>query len=166
MTWTAEYQEQRDAILAAIATVTDVGRIHDRPRYGDALTMWNTTIGGKPQVRSWEVRRGNTTPQRIQQGHRHRYTTWQIVGYVGIEDSTDDRNPKDSDPDASYHTINQLAGEVADALEVARPANVAAGTWTDYDPVAVPEPVVVTIGGGALCWAVTLELYGYTVVSP
>jgi hypothetical protein len=167
MTWTAEYEAQRDAILAAIASVPQVGRIHDRPRYGDALTLWSTTIQGRAVVQSWEVRRGATTPQRLQQGHRHRYTTWQIVGYVAIEDSSDpEGEPADRDNNASYHTINRLAGEIADALEAARLPAVAAGTWIDFEPVEVPEPVVVTIGGGALCWAITLELNGYTVISP
>lgn len=149
-----EYEAQRDAITAIIGGIADVGRVHDRPRYGDAADHWITTIGGKPQIRAWEIglEEPGTEVVRLQQAHRHRYRTWIIRGWVGLEDDA-----------ATYHTILTLAGDIADALDATQTLN---GACLDHDPVQTGPPIVVTIGGGTLCWGINLTLMAWTVVLP
>lgn len=172
MTATEEYDAQRTAIVAAVSSVTDVGRVHDRPRHGDFRDRWVTTINGIPQIRAWEVKPGLTEVIRREQGRRHRYRTWEITGMVGLEDLAAESDPDAADPadtydDASFHVIERLAGEIADAIDTARTAHTAAGVFTDHEtPTQISEPQVVTIGGGALCWGITLTITGWTVVTP
>lgn len=170
MTYSAEYDAQLARLVAAIKSVPDIGRVHDRPRAGDFEQMWVAEIDGVTQIRSWEISVGTERVARVQQAHRHRYRPWLIRGNVGLTDL----NPAGDDPepvgdvytDASYHVINRLAGEITDAIEADRAAGVAAGAWIDFDPVAKAEPQVVEIGGGAIAWGITLTVEPYTIVSP
>jgi len=170
MTYTSEYNAQLARIVAAIKTVIDVGRVHDRPRHGSFLDMWMTEIDGIQVIRSWEISVGPERTERLQQAHRHRYRTWEIRGVVAVMDldpADDEAIPADTHTDASYHLINRLAGEITDALEGDRLAGTAAGAWIDLlDPPTKAEPVVVEIGGGPICWGVTLTVVPYTIVSP
>lgn len=168
MTYTTEYDAQRDAIVAAVRSVTDAGRVHNRPRLGDFRTRWTTTINGREEVRSWELSSDPVEVIRREQGRRHRYRTWILRGVHAIEDrSPDDSSSQgDTDNNASYHTINRLAGEIADAIDATRDANVAAGTFIDQDPTQIEEPTVVQIGGGPIAWGVTLTVRGYTILTP
>ena len=172
MSYTSEYNDQKDAIVAAISSVTDVGRVHDRPRYGDFRERWVTNINGQPQIRSWEITPGETQVVRREQGRRHRYRTWEIRGVVGLEDLAAEANPDEADPadtfaNASYHVIQRLAGEIADAIDGARTQHTADGTFIDHEtPTQIGEAQVVTIGGGALCWGITLTITGYTILTP
>lgn len=169
MTYTDEYRGQRDAIVAAINTVADVGRVHDRPRHGDFRERWTATIDGVQQIRSWELTPATIEVIRREQGRRHRYRTWEINGVVAVTDQglADPDNPKgDTDEDASFHIIQELAGEIADAFDTARAGHVAAGTWIDHEPTQIGQPQVITIGGQALCWGITLTIIGYTILTP
>ena len=175
MTYTTEYNDQLAAIQAAILAVDDpanqvyIGRVHDRPRHGDFMQRWVTSIEGVDQIRAWEIAPNLNEVNRREQSRRHRYRTWQITGVVGLTDMAaeedEDNPPGDVHTDASFHTINRLAGEIADSIDTAREAHVAAGTWIHHDPTQISEPTVVTIGGGALCWGVILLLRGYTIVT-
>lgn len=169
MTYTAEYNAQRDAITTALATVANIGRVHDRPRLGDFRSRWTTQIGAAPEIRAWEVQAGTVNVVRREQGRRHRYRNWIINGVLGLADlsaENTDNPAADLDPDASWHEINRLAGEAADALDAAREAWVAADTFIDTDPTEIGEPTVIQIGGGPICWGVTLTIRGYTIVTP
>jgi hypothetical protein len=171
MTYTSEYNAQLNAIRTAILTVPAVGRVHDRPRHGDFRERWVTNIGGINQIRAWEISPQPDEVIRREQGRRHRYRTWQITGTVGLEDLAAEQDPNTTDPAdaypaASFHVLRTLAGEISDALDAARPAWVAAGTFIDTDPTQQGEAQVVTIGGGALCWGTTLTMRGYTIVTP
>jgi hypothetical protein len=171
VTYTSEYNAQLTAIRTAILTVPDVGRVHDRPRHGDFRERWIATINDVPQIRAWEISPQPDEVVRREQGRRHRYRTWQITGVVGLEDLAAEADPNETDPAdeyaaASFHILRRTAGEIADALDAARPAWVAAGTFIDTDPTQQAEATVVTIGGGALCWGTTLTIRGYTIVTP
>ena len=170
MTYTAEYRAQKDAIVAAIQSVTDVGRVHDRPRLGDFRERWVTTIDGQAQIRSWEISPAPVEVVRREQGRRHRYRTWEIRGVVAITDQgidTEGDPDGDIDGSASYHVIQELAGEIADAIDTAREQHTADGSFIDHEtPTQIAEPQVITIGGGVLCWGITLTITGWTVVTP
>lgn len=170
MTYTSEYNAQLAALVAAAKTVADVGRVHDRPRHGDFRDRWVANIDGADQIRSWEIAPEQTEVIRREQAGRHRYRTWALRGVVGLADMAledePENPPADEATNASFHVAQRLAGEIADALDAARAAHVAAGTFIDHDPTQIGEPQVVTIGGGALCWGITLTLTGYTIVHP
>lgn len=173
MTYTTEYNAQLARLVAAISSVTDVGRVHDRPRHGDFAQMWTTKIEGVEQIRAWEISPGPERVERIQQAHRHRYRTWEIRGVVGLTDLASDSGDENLDPvgdsntDASFHIIHRLAGEISDAIEGVRDAGRDAGDWTDLlDPVQKREPTVIEIGGGPIAWGITLTVEAYTIVSP
>lgn len=159
MSASTEQAAQRAYLAQAARTVTDVGVVHNRPRYGDAYDHWIADIGGVPRIRAWEIGLSpeGVRTERTTQAHRHRYRGWLIRGYVGLED--------DNGADAgSYHHVTDLAGDIADAIDSDR-------TWDGsaldtVAPTQVAEPVVLTIGSGALCWGVTLSVVAYTVVSP
>lgn len=170
MTYTDEYNAQLAALLVAVTAVTDVGRVHDRPRHGDFRERWVVELNGITEIRSWEIAPEQTDVVRREQGRRHRYRTWAIRGVIGLSDialeDEPENPPADEATDASFHVAQRLAGEIADSIDAARESHVAAGTFIDHEPVQIGEPQVVTIGGGALCWGVTLTLTGYTVITP
>lgn len=167
MTYTSEYNDQLAAIIAAINGVTDAGRIHDRPRHGDFRERWVIKINGIEQIRSWEIAPGDIDVNRREQGRRHRYREWTITGAVGLADMAIEDQPEtlptDTNTDASFHVIQRLAGEIADALDV---DTTKAGSFIDTDPTDIDPPQVVTIGGGALCWGISLSFVGYTILTP
>jgi hypothetical protein len=161
----AEYAAQRDRLVALVESVPDVGRVHDRLRYGDAAEHWLTQIGGIRQVRAWEVSLDDTGPggsntqvERLTQAHRHFYRPWMIRGWISLVDE-----------DATYHTAVTLAHQIADAVD-ADPT--LAGTCLQiHGPdgrgcCQVGAPAPVTIGGGAFCWAIEIRLTAYTVIGP
>lgn len=168
MSYTSEYNGQLDVIVAHVASVPNVGRVHDRPRAGSAEDHWTYEIAGINEIRAWEISPAGHSIIRREQGRRHRYRTWQIVGYVGLRDVTIiaeggvENSPADTDPDASWHVINRLAGEIADVIDGDQRLS---DTMIDHDPVEIPTPDVVVIGGGHLCWGITLTFTGYTIVT-
>lgn len=155
----SERTDQLAAIKTLMEGVTDIGLIHTYPRYGDAAEHWVTNIDGRRVIRAWEIGHGEeeTRVERLSQGWRHRYRPWRIQGYVGLEDD-----------EASYNTILDLAGSIADAID-ADPT--LAGTCLYLhnldaeNAVQVGAPGALVIGGAALCWGITLDFTAYTVVS-
>ena len=148
------YAAQRDAIATIMATIPDIGRIHTRPRYGDAYEHWVTTLNGIDQIRAWEIGLADPgiEPRRIQQNHRHKYSTFRIQGYISL-----------ADVDATYDTVIELAEAIGNALDADQRLG---NTMLDHEPAVIGEPVVLTIGGGALCWGITLTMTGYEVTQP
>jgi hypothetical protein len=169
VTASSEYDGQVTAIRTTLLTVEGIGRVHDRPRLGDFRERWVVELAGVPEIRAWEIQTGNTRTVRREQGRRHRYREWQVNGMVGLADLPleDSENPTgDSNLDASWHTINRLAGEAADAVDAAREAWVAAELFIETEPTETAEPTVIQIGGGPICWGTTLTIRGYTILTP
>jgi hypothetical protein len=146
------------AQLARIATlvegVTDVGRVHTWPRYGDAAEHWVTTIDGEPQVRAWEIGLDESGIQALRHTEVHvaHYINWLIRGYLGLDDQA-----------AAYNTIIALAESIRAALEG---DTTLAGTCLNMvgENGGVPdvsEPGTVEIGSGPLCWTVTIRFTTY-----
>lgn len=147
-----DYEQQRDAIETILLSVADVGRVHNRPRFGDAFDHWIATIGGIDQIRTWEI--GLDDPgvetERIQQTVLHRWRNWRIQGYVAVEDT--------DLPVDSYTLINSLAEQIADALDA---DFTLAGTCLSHEAVQMADPVTVRLplaGSTPLCWGVTLTM--------
>lgn len=154
----SEYTDQRDRIVNRIGTVTDVGKVHNRPRYGDAYQHYVTDVEGVPTLRGWEV--GLDEPGveviRHSQGWRQRNRWWYIRGYAAMQDETDHAS------DAIYPVLMDLAEDIADAIDADRTLN---GSCLDHDPVQTEEPVPITIGGGVLCWAIGLRFMAWTMIT-
>ena len=173
----SEYTDQRDAIVAAVEGVTGIGRVHDRLRYGDAYEHWVVGPGtGRmegdfevPQVNAWEVSLDDegTKTDRISQGFRHRWRSWLVRGWVGLNDS--DTEADGVGPPASYHTAADLALLVADAID-ADPTLAGTALWLHspgdgQDAPDISDPRPLQIGGGVLAWAVEVRFTAYTVVT-
>lgn len=156
----SEYSDQRDAIIGIVGAVPNVGKVHPRPRLGDAHDLYVVNLNGVDLIRGWEVGLGDpgVAPQRIQQAHRHRYRTWAIRGYHSIDD---DGTITGDGP--SYDRMMDLAEAIGDALDADQRLG---GTCLDHEPTTIGEPDAIGIGGGWLCWGITLTLTCYTVVSP
>lgn len=90
MSGTYTSRQVRDAIVALMASVPDVGQVHAFERYlprGQWVeTFYKTVIDGQPMVRGWHVRRLGFT--RTREGMRKRVvTTWLVRGYQGVADA-------------------------------------------------------------------------------
>lgn len=153
--------DQRDALVAHLETVADVGNVHSHPRLGSANDHWVATIDGVKTVRAWEV--GLADPgvetARLQQSWLHRYTHWLIRGYVNIEPEVD----------GLYVTGLDIAHQIADSIDpdhfLTGPANqFPAGTVLEKEPVQIDSPEPLTLGGGVLCWVVNLRLRTLIIV--
>ena len=177
----SEYTAQRDAIKAAVTGVANIGRVHDRPRYGDFHDHY--VVDGDdgwtvPHIRAWEI--GLDDPgvvvERLSAGWRHRYRRWRVSGYVGLVDAAAD-DPVDSEGaavaaaigGASYHLITELAGSVADAIDI---DPTLGGTCLHLhapgdgaNAVSYAEPTPLFLMGTILCWGVVLRFTTYTVIA-
>ena len=113
----SEYSDQLAVIHTTVSAVTDIGRVYDRPRYGDAEQMWIVEIGGIPLIRAWEIGvNGETVTDRLTQGHRSRFRPWRIQGYVGPID-VDDADPSVPEHDPSMNQIDVELGGSIDTTE-------------------------------------------------
>ncbi|CAN5439100.1 hypothetical protein BH10PSE18_BH10PSE18_19040 [soil metagenome] len=81
----------RTAIVAAMNTVPDIGRVHDRERYFReepkfrALYLY-TPAGGEQQLRGWTVRRTATVERDANMVRTINVHTWTIRGYMAFKD--------------------------------------------------------------------------------
>lgn len=178
-----EHADQLDGIVETIDDIDRIGRIHDRPRRGDAHSLWVTNIDGIDQVRAWEIglRGGDQSVRRERitgGGHYHVWRSWQIRGWFSLiepqdlEGDGEEANPAhDLDFAAdNYLQISNLAESIATALNANRrlaSAENPTGTCLEMTlPPQVSEPEPLTIGGGLICWSITIDFDAYTVTRP
>lgn len=157
------YTAQVTAIAAKLATVDDVGIVHTRPRFGDALTHWVTEIEGIPTIRAWEIGLDveGIRVERTTQAHRHKWTTFLIRGYMSLgEPEIDDDTGEEVPTIGGYNTLVDFASAIGDALDV---DPTVGGTMLDHNATQIGEPTPLVIGGGPICWGITLSLTGYVV---
>lgn len=80
----------RAAIVAALEAIPDIGAVHDRERYANqhgslrALYVVQTDTG--EQLRGWYVRRLAFRVERNGNAGRRVFTTWQIRGFMALQD--------------------------------------------------------------------------------
>ncbi len=177
----SEYSDQRDAIMETIGGITDIGRLHDRPRNGDARHLWVTEIDGIEQVRAWELGLRDPGPTRERLtggGHVHTYRHWQIRGWFSLVEPQDllgegAEGNDDYDSDwvgDNYIEIEELGQLIADALEDNRPlSSVANPSGTCIELTLTPQitdPEALALGGGHLCWSIAIDFDAYTIKNP
>ena len=84
-------EQHRAAIVAALASVPDIGQVHDRERYAhsnadfQALYLF-TPSDGPEQLRGWVVRRTATLERTADLGGSVNVHTWVIRGYLAFND--------------------------------------------------------------------------------
>lgn len=151
----------RAVIVAALASIPDIGRVHDRERYAaqsrDLLDLYGWPDGGTAKsrtIRGWFVSIDSERylAQRI--GRRAVVTSWRIVGLMSFDDAA-----------SSELLIADLARAVVDRLRV--DAGLAAVTHRLADPSAggagtADGPQIVRIEpvmfAGVLCHRASIAL--------
>lgn len=79
----------RTAIVARLASVADIGVVHDRERYaadhaGLKALYWSPTLG---QLRGWHVRRQQTTETGELRQNSVEHVRWRLVGIMTFDDA-------------------------------------------------------------------------------
>lgn len=146
-------QAHRDAIVAVMETVTDVGHVHDRERYardesGFRALYQFTPLGGEPQIRGWWIRRIQTEESSVDTGGPLNAHTWQLRGYMTFNDAA-----------ASELAFDELIERIRDAVRT----DLTLGGICDLGPMDETEGVQVLDAGpvmfaGVLCHSVVLQL--------
>ncbi len=173
------YADQRDRIKVLGETVTDIGRVHSRPRYGDFAEHYQVgTAEGfsVPHVRAWEIGladEGIKTSRVTGGGYRHRRRHWIIRGYVHLGDDDAANDPEHPGTPAeianTYTTIIELAEGFADAIDG---DPTLAGTClfihdeAGNNAVAITDPNPLMLGGGILTWGIALTFATYSEIAP
>lgn len=98
--------EIRAAIVATIAAIPGVGRVHDRERYAKTEKDLLAYYGGERSLLGWFVRRVARRVEHPSTMRARVVTTWQIRGYASFADGL-----------ASELAFDDLADAVADAFE-------------------------------------------------
>ena len=87
-------QAHRAAIVAALASVPNIGVVHDRERYAKdnakfAQHYLFTPAGGQQQLRGWWLRRAETEERSdtYGSGTTTNVHTWQVRGYLAFNDA-------------------------------------------------------------------------------
>jgi hypothetical protein len=87
---TQNIERTRAAIVAALQAVPGIGAVHDRERYASqaatlrALYVVQTETG--EQLHGWYVRRLAFRVERNGAGMRRVFTTWQLRGFMALQD--------------------------------------------------------------------------------
>ena len=87
---TQNNERTRAAIVAALQAVPGIGAVHDRERYASqaatlrALYVVQTETG--EQLHGWYVRRLAFRVERNGAGLRRVFTTWQLRGFMALQD--------------------------------------------------------------------------------
>ena len=167
----SEYSDQRDAIVAIVEGVSGAGRVHDRPRWGDARSLWVTTIDDIEQIRAWELglRDPGQTEERLTQAHVHTYRHWQLRAWFSLiepqnllGEGAEGLSEYDKDwVGDNYVRIIELGNLIKSALNADRDLT---NTCLDMTlPPQMSQPEALTIGGGHLCWSLTIDFDAYTI---
>lgn len=148
-------QAHRAAIVAALASVPNIGVVHDRERYAKdnakfAQHYLFTPAGGQQQLRGWWVRRAETEERSdtYGSGTTTNVHTWQVRGYLAFNDA-----------DAT----ELLFDELVEAFRAVVRDDPTLGGVCDQPPEEETDGVQVLDAGpvmfaGALCHSALLQL--------
>lgn len=110
----------RNAIVAKLNTVANIGRVHAYERYANqladlsALYAWNPG-GGPAQLRGWFVRRIGIRETHPSESLFREDITWQIRGYMALSDAAESELSFDALIDAiraAFRADDTLGGAV------------------------------------------------------
>lgn len=143
----------RTALVARLASVPDIGLVHDRERFAAneaafrALYLF-TPAGGTPGVRGWWVRRVATATTSISSARTLDVHSWELRGFMAFDDAA-----------ASELAFDALI----EALRAAVAADPTLGGVADPGPLDEPEGLQLVEAGpvrfaGVLCHSAVLTL--------
>lgn len=149
----------RAAIVAAMASVPDMGMVHDRERYASSNSAFQqlylyTPTGGNPHIRGWWVRRARTAERSANTHRTVNAHTWTVRGYMAFNDA-----------DASELVLDDLVEQFRAVVRAdptlggaCQPGPLGGSGGDDStDGVQVVDAGSVTFAG-VLCHSVVLEL--------
>lgn len=149
-------QEHRAAIVAALASVPEIGIVHDRERYAadnakfSALYLY-TPADGKRQIRGWWLRRSGTAEHSPNVARTVNVHTWTVRGYMAFADA-----------DETELVLDELVEQFRALIRadptlggVCQPGPL--GGDDDVDGVQVTDAGPVNFAG-VLCHSVVLQL--------
>lgn len=91
----------RQQIFTLISGVTNIGKVYDYERWandwGVFIQMFKTTVGGKDQVRGWEIGRKRAAARYDDNAEETTTHEYLLRGYMGVRDA-----------DATEKTFNAL----------------------------------------------------------
>lgn len=149
--------QHRAAIVTAMASVPDMGVVHDRERYASSNTAFQqlylyTPAGGKQQLRGWWLRRSGTAEHSANTRRTVNVHTWTVRGYMAFNDA-----------DASELVLDDLVEQFRAVVRadptlggVCQPGPLVGGE-DRTDGVQVVDAGPVTFAG-VLCHSVVLQL--------
>lgn len=116
----SQYSDIASAIATAVGAVSDVGVVHQYPRWAtewpSLLDQLKTTVSGTVQLRGWMLAREGVEAgpgeAYSQVARQHRFV---LVGVLGHDDATN-----------TYATMQALAESVCDALDNRRDFSLSA----------------------------------------
>lgn len=136
----------RTGVYTILNAVADVGKVYDYERWakdwGTFINLFKTTIGGKAQIRGWEIGR-TSAPEDATSVKAHKYS---IKGYMGIDDSA-----------ASEKTFNAVIEAIVAAFRANKMLSGAA-LGHDFIQVDLIEP---RMFANVLCHYAELSLVVY-----
>lgn len=150
------HAEIRDALGALIAFVPDMGNVHTYERYvreeGKFRDLYlYTPASGIEQLRGWWMRRVSTQESTLGIGRNMEVHTWQIRGYMALNDF-----------ESSEHEFDALIEALRDAVRadptlggVCEQSPLGEGDATDGLQVVDSGPVLFC---GVLCHSALLEI--------
>lgn len=104
----------RAAIVAAVQAVPGVGVVHDRERYAAAhaalRALYVVPTDAGEQLRGWYVRRLAFRVERNGANRRRVFTTWQIRGFMALQDAAGSEIVFDALVDAVRRALDADSG--------------------------------------------------------
>ncbi len=82
----------RAKIKSIMDTVTDIGKVHDYERWtadwSQFLNLFKANIGGKDQIRGWEILRKSAPAEYIDNVEEMTKHLFIVRGYMGVQDAS------------------------------------------------------------------------------
>ena len=144
----------REAIRDRVASVPNIGIVHDYERYAERLSdlkpLYQYKGAHDAEIRGWFIRRVSARRQWIDTYDRRVLTNWRIRGYMSFVDATASEKAFDGliDAMAEAFRADPTLGGAVDSINITDGAS--AGLQLES-----AEPVVF---GGILCHSATLGL--------
>ncbi len=79
--------ELRDAIVAKVTAITDIGKVHKYERYAKKATDLKELYVYNSRVQGWMLRRAGFKKTQVGDGHFDVRTHWELRGYLSLDDA-------------------------------------------------------------------------------
>jgi len=114
------FSDIRDAVVAKIAGLADIGNVHDRDRLGveaglfNDLHGWGSPVEGPRPIRTWYLRRASFRSIGFDSERALIATTWTVIGHVSHDDASNSEGllQEKADAIAAAFRIDPFLGEL------------------------------------------------------